>query len=227
MKASTSLRWTVHMDKVFLNALIAEEINGNCVDGLFTSKAYENVVKECTEKLGHPFTKENLKNRLKAIKSNFSEVYYMFNASRWGWNEEMEMFENDNKVWKDLIELFSKDREPGELAATAKERKLNAMGESSVDIKEESDGELPRPKGLDNVAQALCEGNLIVERGRAQVYSPQEVLDELTRMEFDLFNRHKAYRFFTAKQLRIHELFECPSKERKAYLIEMMFEEDI
>ena len=93
------------MDNVFLDALIIEEINGNRVDGQFTSKAYENVVKECTEKLGHPFTKENLKNRLKKIKSNFSKVYDLFSASGWGWNEETKMFESEDEVWKDLIEV--------------------------------------------------------------------------------------------------------------------------
>ncbi|KAL2901082.1 L10-interacting MYB domain-containing protein [Bienertia sinuspersici] len=330
MKASSLLRWTVHMDKVFLNALIAKEINGNRVDGHFTSKAYENIVKECTEKLGHPFTKENLNNRLKMIKSNFSEVYDLFNASGWVGmkkrkcftllkkyrkqnnymhTERLDQIELLNGIsallwscyalirdtdwfdlsyiclrfslliflqcfllqkkpeaakWKKtsfhhydfLLKLFSKDRATGELATTAKEKKLKAMGESSVDNQEESVGELPRPsessdssnvskgkkrkagemfmdelssikEGLDNVAQALREGNLIMERGRAQVYSPQEVFDELTRMEFDSINRRKAYRFLSAKQSRIRELFGCPSEERKAYLMEMMFEEDI
>ncbi|KAL2937637.1 L10-interacting MYB domain-containing protein [Bienertia sinuspersici] len=153
MKASTSLKWIVNMDKVFLNALIAEEVNGNRVDGHFTSKAYENAVKECNEKLGHRFTKENLKNHLKTIK-------------KWGLNEQPKMFESDDEVCKDLIKkkpeavkwkktsfhqydlllkLFSKDRAPGELAATAKEKKIKAMGESSVDNQEESVGELPRP----------------------------------------------------------------------------------
>uniref|UniRef100_A0A803N437 Myb/SANT-like domain-containing protein n=1 Tax=Chenopodium quinoa TaxID=63459 RepID=A0A803N437_CHEQI len=103
-KASTSLRWTLHMDKVFLDALIAKDINGNRVDGQFISKAYENVVKECTEKLNHPFTKEHLKNRLKTIKSNFNDVYDLFNASGWGWNEETELFENVDEVWDNLIE---------------------------------------------------------------------------------------------------------------------------
>ncbi|XP_021722720.1 uncharacterized protein LOC110690195 [Chenopodium quinoa] len=105
-KASTSLRWTLHMDKVFLDALIAKDINGNRVDGQFISKAYENVVKECTEKLNHPFTKEHLKNRLKTIKSNFNDVYDLFNASGWGWNEETELFENVDEVWDNLIEVL-------------------------------------------------------------------------------------------------------------------------
>uniref|UniRef100_A0A803ND88 Uncharacterized protein n=1 Tax=Chenopodium quinoa TaxID=63459 RepID=A0A803ND88_CHEQI len=75
-------------------------------------------------------------------------------------------------------------------------------------------------EGLDNVTL------VIVERGRAQVYSPQEVFEELSKMEIDSLTRRKAYRFLNAKQSRIRELFGCPPEERKDYLIEMMLDEE-
>ena len=77
--SSASLRWTQRMDKVFIDALINEVKSRNSVDGTFTSHAYDNVINECTEKLKHPFNKDNLKNRLKTIKSNFNEVFDLFN----------------------------------------------------------------------------------------------------------------------------------------------------
>lgn len=105
-KTSTNLKWTTPMDKVFLDALIAEEINGNRVDGQFTSKAYENVVKECTKRLSYPFTKDHLKNRLKTIKTNFGEVHDLFHASGWGWDEETKLFNNEEEIWQSLIEVI-------------------------------------------------------------------------------------------------------------------------
>ena len=136
------------------------------------------------------------------------------------------------------MKLFSKDRATGEISGTAKEKKMKAMDESSFEKKDESLGEaqpsdsadssnqkgkkrkseevfqnelLFIKEGLDNVAQALREGNVIVERGRAQVYSPQEVFEELSKMEIDSLTHRKAYRFLNAKQSRIRELFGCPS----------------
>ena len=69
------------MDKVFIEALTNEEVCGNRVDGQFTSRAYDNMLKACSEKLKFPFTKNHLKNRLKTLKSNFGEVKDLFNAS--------------------------------------------------------------------------------------------------------------------------------------------------
>lgn len=148
--------------------------------------------------------------------------------------------------------LFSKDRATGEHAATAKEKRLKSLGEA--DKEDESVGEQSHPcdssdssslrkgkkrkagdvfvdelssikEGLDNVAQALREGNAIVERGRARVYSPQEVFDELTRLGFTSIERRRAYKFLNAKQSRVQELFGCPLEERKEYLMDMLEDE--
>ncbi|KAK9725386.1 hypothetical protein RND81_05G140300 [Saponaria officinalis] len=275
--SSTSLRWTVRMDKVFLDSLMNEVACGNRVDGQFTSHAYDNIIKECTEKLNHPFTKDHLKNRLKTIKSNFNEVFDLFGASGWGWNEDTEMFDNEEEVWESLLEkkpearkwkntpfhhfdllakLFSKDRATGNEAGTAKEKRLHmpsSISESSdkpestleaktSDSKDSADSKKAKRKttqdilheeisiikeGLDNVAQALREGNEVLENGRPQVYRPQEVFEELSRMELDSLTRRKAYRFLNAKQTRVRELFRCPLDERKEYLMEMMLDEGV
>lgn len=42
---------------------------GNRVDKVFTTAAYDHVVKELREKIGEPFEKCHLKNRLKTLKT--------------------------------------------------------------------------------------------------------------------------------------------------------------
>lgn len=151
-----------------------------------------------------------------------------------------------------LYNLFSKDRATGELAGTAKEKrmKLGSMRHESSTTKEESNTELLSDsadssmkgkkrkadetfqgelllikEGLDNVAQALREGNAIVEKSRPQVFSSEEIYRELTRMELDAKFRRKAYRFLNEKQARVRELFGCPMEERKTYLMDMLVDD--
>ncbi|KAK9671719.1 hypothetical protein RND81_12G049900 [Saponaria officinalis] len=262
---------------------------GNRVDGQFKSHAYDNIIKECTEKLNHPFTKDHLKNRLKIIKSNFNEVFDLFGASGWGWNEDTEMFDNEEEVWESLLgkkpearkwkntpfhhfdllaKLFSKDRATRNEAGTwrtcsgmfvpcnrasigtdsnylchvsnpksfrqntgyynmpstiseSSDKPESTLEAKTSDSKESADSKKAKRKttqdilreemsiikeGLDNVAQGLREGNEVLENGRPQVYRPQEVFEELSRLELDSLTRRKAYHFLNAKQTRVREL---------------------
>ncbi|XP_074287285.1 uncharacterized protein LOC141612416 isoform X2 [Silene latifolia] len=274
--SSSSLRWTDRMDKFFIDALMNEVVLGNRVDGSFTSHAYDNIVKECSEKMKLPLTKDHLKNRLKTIKKNFNEVFDLFGASGWGWNEVTAMFEYEDEVWDSLLQrkpeakkwkntpfphfnllakLLSKDRATGDESGTAKEKRVHmtpTITESSDksegtmegkmgDSKDSADSKKGKKRkatedifreeisiikqGLDNVAQALREGNEVIEKGRPQVYTTQEVFEELSRMELDPITRRKAYRFLNAKQMRVRELFGLPPEERMVYLMEMMINE--
>nr|KAJ0193678.1 hypothetical protein LSAT_V11C800424200 [Lactuca sativa] len=75
--------WTEQMDVAFVDAI---------VHGNFTTQAYENMVEELNKKLNMNSTKSNLKNRLKILKSNFSQWYDMFNGislSGFTWNAQM------------------------------------------------------------------------------------------------------------------------------------------
>ncbi|KAL2937844.1 hypothetical protein RDABS01_021293 [Bienertia sinuspersici] len=121
-----------------------------------------------------------------------------------------------------LLKVFSKDRAIGELAATAKEKKLKAMGESSVDNQEESVGELPRPSESSDSSN--------VTKGKKRK-AGKMFMDELSSIKVGLDNvaeaLREAYRFLSAKHSRIREVFSCPLEERKAYLMEIMFEKDI
>ncbi|XP_059634713.1 uncharacterized protein At2g29880-like [Cornus florida] len=139
-----ALRWTEEMDEVLIDALLEQEENGNRVDGTFTSTAYSNVIKKCTEKIGYPFDKDHIKNRMKTLKLNFNTCYDLFkNLSGFSWSPETKLFEAELEVWKALIEakpsaskwrhtkikfykklydLFAKDRANGDGAVSAKEK---------------------------------------------------------------------------------------------------------
>ncbi|XP_059658746.1 uncharacterized protein LOC132305079 [Cornus florida] len=137
-----ALRWTEEMDEVLIDALLEQEENGNRVDGTFTSTAYSNVVKKCTEKIGYPFDKDHIKNWMKTLKLNFNAFYDLFkNLSGFSWSPETKLFEAEPEVWKALIEakpsaskwrhtkikfykklydLFAKDRANGDGTVSAK-----------------------------------------------------------------------------------------------------------
>ncbi|XP_059664096.1 uncharacterized protein LOC132309849 [Cornus florida] len=139
-----AIKWTEEVDGILLDALLEQQENGNRVDGTFTSTAYSNVVKICSQKLGYPFDKDHVKNRMKTMKNNFNTCYDLFkNLSGISWSPETKLFKAEPEVWKALIEakpssskwrhtkinhyeklfeLFVKDRATGQGAISAKEK---------------------------------------------------------------------------------------------------------
>ena len=107
----------------------------------------------------------------------------------------------------------------GDLADTLSSKRRGKKGKADEVLQSEL---LTIKEGLDNVAQALQQRNAIVENSRPQVYSSEEVFQELTKMELDPHFRCRAYRFLNAIQARIQERFRCPPEERKAYLMDML-----
>ncbi|KAK1559623.1 hypothetical protein Q3G72_016554 [Acer saccharum] len=70
-------------------------------------KAYENIVLELCEKLGVDIDKDKMKNRMKSLKTNFSECYDLFNKgglSGFTWNLEIKILSVEPEVWDNLLE---------------------------------------------------------------------------------------------------------------------------
>ena len=63
------------MDIMLIDALLEQQVNGNRVDGTFTTTAYNNFLQICRDKLNYPFDKDHLKNRLK---TNFNICHDLF-----------------------------------------------------------------------------------------------------------------------------------------------------
>ena len=103
---SSKLIWKEDMDEILLDAFIQEQEKGNRVDGTWTSQAYSNIVKYCSEKFNFSIDKERVKNRLRTMKTNFGICYDLFHASSgFGWNPETKLFEAEADVWKERIEV--------------------------------------------------------------------------------------------------------------------------
>ncbi|KAK1591193.1 hypothetical protein Q3G72_003688 [Acer saccharum] len=131
------VKWTECMDRVLLNALLGQQVNGNRIDGTLTTSAYNNVLKICREELKYPFDKDHLKNRIKNLKINFNAGYDLLKGlSGFSWSPITRMFEAEPeskpsaKKWRvteiqnydKLLELFVKDRANGEGVISAKEK---------------------------------------------------------------------------------------------------------
>ncbi|KDP36781.1 hypothetical protein JCGZ_08072 [Jatropha curcas] len=97
-------KWTERMDDAFIDALVHQQRLGNRVDNIFTTAAYDNMLKELREKIAMPFQKDHLKNRLKSLKNNFKECFDLFNGvSGFAWSPETKMFSAKPEAWKAFV----------------------------------------------------------------------------------------------------------------------------
>ncbi|KAJ4772520.1 Myb/SANT-like DNA-binding domain protein [Rhynchospora pubera] len=155
--------WNQTMDDALLDALEYQSNSGNQINGTFTSKAYDNILKELSGKFKDvAFDKEKIKNRVKYLKRNFGSCYDLFKGlSGFSWNPVSNMWGAEPGVWQDLFKsrpeakvwmtkpvrnykkleaLFGDDRateEDAETAAEIRERnaRLNDV-ESGVQVDE-------------------------------------------------------------------------------------------
>ena len=65
-------------------------IIGGRVNGTFTSKTYDDIVKELVENFHMEINKENVKNRQKTLKNNFHECgIFKDGLNGFGWNDSL------------------------------------------------------------------------------------------------------------------------------------------
>jgi hypothetical protein len=101
-----TVKWTERWDDLFVDALVRQQSMGNRIDRVFTTKAYDNTVKELREKIGKPFEKYHLKNCLKTLKHNFNECYDLFkDMNGFTWSPETKMWNANPEAWKALIKV--------------------------------------------------------------------------------------------------------------------------
>ena len=75
---------------------------------------------------------------------------------------------------------------------------------------------------LNNVAVAIREGNTVLERSRARVYSEDEIFNELVALGMDSSSIDEAYLFLTQNPDKVRALFGCPHGRRINILDKMM-----
>ncbi|KAJ4764230.1 Myb/SANT-like DNA-binding domain protein [Rhynchospora pubera] len=98
--------WTHPMDDALIDAFIHQKNIGNRVNGTFTTKALDNILKEVSDKFKDvSFDKAKIKNRMKYIKRIFGPCYDVFKGglSGFSWNPVTCTWGAHPDVWKDLI----------------------------------------------------------------------------------------------------------------------------
>ncbi|KAG5515026.1 hypothetical protein RHGRI_036157 [Rhododendron griersonianum] len=83
--------------------------------------------------------------------------------------------------------------------------------------------------GINEVAAALREGNLVLhegnlalKEGQPRVYSEEEVFQELENLGVEEDLQFLAYNFITSNPGLVRAFFGCPTHRRKAWLVEKM-----
>jgi len=86
-----------------MDDFLHQVIIGGRVNGTFTSKAYDDIVKELVENFHMEINKDKMKNRQKTLKFFFHECYDIFKdgLSGFGWNDSLNMWTAEPEVWKD------------------------------------------------------------------------------------------------------------------------------
>ena len=102
---SKEVEWSSVMDVALVDVFLYQVIIGGRVNGIFTCKAYDDIVKELVEKFHMEFDKDKAKNRQKTLKKNFHECYDIFKdgLSGFGWNYSLNIWTAEPKVWELLI----------------------------------------------------------------------------------------------------------------------------
>ncbi|XP_052622502.1 uncharacterized protein LOC128127837 [Lactuca sativa] len=160
-----NLTSTDHMDNALVEALVKEDDIGKRVNGTFTSQAYANMIAGLSKEFNKSITKDQLKNRMKTLKGNFSKWYDMYRdtlLSGFSWNSQTKHIEAEEEVWEKLIKtnlevaafrtkkfsnysqlemLFSDDRALGSKAETTKEKNVRLSKSKEIKIEKIADVE--------------------------------------------------------------------------------------
>ena len=102
---SKKVQWSSVMDDALMDDFLHQVTIGGRVNGTFTSKAYDDIVKELVENFHMEINKDKMKNRQKILKFFFHECYDIFKdgLSGFGWNDSLNIWTTEPEVWEVLI----------------------------------------------------------------------------------------------------------------------------
>lgn len=106
MTGKKNLTWDDDMDDMLIDSLIDQMHKGQKISGSFTRNAYATVACLITQKFGMSCHSENVKNRMKTLKSNFSEAKDILNSSGFGFNQSTQRIEATTSVWETYIKVI-------------------------------------------------------------------------------------------------------------------------
>ena len=88
---SKEVQWSSFMDDALVDIFLHQVIIDGRVNGTFTFKAFDDIVKELVEKFFMEINKDKVKNQQKTLKKNFHECYDIFKDGLcgFGWNDSL------------------------------------------------------------------------------------------------------------------------------------------
>ena len=97
--------WIVVMDDALIDVLLHQHHLGDRNGSVFTTHAYDNIVKDLQGQFEKPIDKRKVKNRIKLIKYNWSECYNVFKngLSGFAWSPITKMWSVEPEVCESLI----------------------------------------------------------------------------------------------------------------------------
>ncbi|XP_077217881.1 uncharacterized protein LOC143852385 [Tasmannia lanceolata] len=104
-KKKRNVAWNGTMDGVFLAALKNQIAEGQETGAGFKECAYNAVAQEVSDVLNKTFTKDNVKNRLKTLKTTYRTLNSIINLSGFGWDETLCKISVDEEVKNDYLKL--------------------------------------------------------------------------------------------------------------------------
>nr|XP_027066631.1 uncharacterized protein LOC113692418 [Coffea arabica] len=125
----------------------------------------------------------------------------------------IESFDNTTKdTGVKVSKACNKKSVQGTSSTQGKKRKLSVVDEELEIIK----------GALDNVADAIREGNFIFQNSRERLYTENEIYKELTSIGVEADSIDDCYLFLTQNQVKSRAFFGCPAERRKSILEKMM-----
>ena len=91
--------WPPHIENIFIEIMVEEQIKGNMENGVFKSLMWETMTQELNKRIGKNFTAKKVfqkHNRLRGKQSKWSQL---LNRTSLGWDKAAQTVTCTDKVW--------------------------------------------------------------------------------------------------------------------------------
>lgn len=95
------------MDHYFISLMVAHVHKGNQVGGVFSKRAWMEMISSFNEKFSFDYSLEILKNRHKTLRRQYNYIKNLLDLDGFVWDETRQMVTADDCVWQDYIKVCS------------------------------------------------------------------------------------------------------------------------
>ncbi|KAL3513176.1 hypothetical protein ACH5RR_025893 [Cinchona calisaya] len=124
----------------------------------------------------------------------------------------LENFDCSTKEFNAQVTMPS-DKKPPPSIVASQGKKRNVSIDEELDILKYT---------LDNVAEAIREGNFVLQKSRACAYFEEEIFNKLVVVDIEADLIDDCYIFLTQKPVKARSFFGCPGERCKSILNKLM-----